>query len=422
MMRSTLLRPVSALYAVLIGLMPVLLLTSGGGSQLFYMLAVASLAVVAMQPAQAWQRLRPYRGTVLWLCLPLAAAVLSQVLNAEWRGSEVERGARVSLIFPLLLAALLALDAQILRWAMAGLAAAGVASAVVVLQLIWPDFGRPLTPQYNAVTYGNMMLFMAVVTAYGIAWPLGSRPRAERAIKIAAATFTFAGFVLTQTRTGWMAVPVFAAIGLLLMRRLRHPVRDLAVLAGVVAVVAVLGASSPALRERVQQGFEEVHQCQTVDRTANTSMCIRLQLWRATWDMFVSQPWSGMGSGPRFSEELRQRVSSGEVSRYVADNFGEPHNDMLLALASHGILGGLGLLAMYLAPAWLFLQRLRQWDAPPGARAAAAMGLALCLGFCIFGVTELMFRGMRSVGFYVVLLAWMMALSDPRQARVPASG
>src|SRR3546814_18014746 len=82
------------------------------------------------------------------------------------------------------------------------------------------------------------------------------------------------------------------------------------------------------------------------------------------------------------------------VSKYVAYNFGEPHNDALKALYSFGVLGGLGLLLMYFAPACLFIRRMSHRYSSQ-TRAAAAMGAAFCLGFALFGLTELMFRGMQ---------------------------
>lgn len=45
-------------------------------------------------------------------------------------------------------------------------------------------------------------------------------------------------------------------------------------------------------------------------------------------------------------------------------------------------------------------------------RVAAAMGTALCVGFIIFGITETMFRSMRMLSFYAVMIALLLALSD----------
>ena len=86
---------------------------------------------------------------------------------------------------------------------------------------------------------------------------------------------------------------------------------------------------------------------------------------------------------------------------------------MLFAMASHGVFGLLALLLVYLAPATIFVRRL-SLNLPQQTRVAAAIGLAVCLGFMMYGLTELMFRGMRTMGFYAVMMGWTLALSDPR--------
>jgi O-antigen ligase len=86
---------------------------------------------------------------------------------------------------------------------------------------------------------------------------------------------------------------------------------------------------------------------------------------------------------------------------------------MLFSMASHGVLGLTALLLMYAAPIWIFSRRLRAGVSQP-ARVAAAMGLTLCLGFFVFGWTELMLRSIRTIGFYAMAMAWLLALSDDK--------
>ncbi|MBO9353015.1 O-antigen polymerase [Bordetella petrii] len=401
------------LVAILVGLLPVLTLTVGGGSGLFYLLALVCVLVIAAAPApRRWQPLWPYRHVALALCLPFLAAVASQLVNAEWSGAEIERGLRIALGFPCLLAAFLLLDRERLRHFIWGPLATGVLATALVAYLAGPTLHRPETPQFNAVSYGNFMLLTAVLCLYSLGWSLTRRPRLERALKIAVVVITFAGFILTQTRTGWMAIPVFAAIGLVLARWPRQPLRAVAVLVVIVLAAVAIGASSSALRGRVADGVHEIRQCLTVTPTADTSMCIRLQLWHSSADLIAAHPWSGIGGGGSFTEALEHRAAAGEVSAYVANNFGEPHNDLLMAMVTYGLPGGIALLALYLAPAWVFVRRLR-YGLPQSQRTAAAMGLAVCLGFAVFGLTEMMFRGMRSVSLYIALVAVLTALSAP---------
>lgn len=393
---------------------PVLTLTIGGGSLTFYLLALISLGLIATQKGtHVSPLLLSYRWLLFAFGLSLATILFSQAVNNVWEGPAIERGLRVSLGLPILLAGFLLIDRDRLRHFIWGPVVAGVISTGIVCYLAGPSLRRPPTPQFNAVGYSNLMLLMAVMTLYSLGWQLTRHPRAERAIKIVVAALTFLGFVLTQTRTGWMAIPVFAIIGIALAGWLRRPLRALAALVCIGLVALAIGASSQALRDRVTQGFQEVHNCLTVNPTADTSMCIRLQLWGTSWRMIEQAPWSGIGDRDTFTQALQDGVASGQVSPFVAQDFGEPHNDFLLALSTYGVLGGIALLSLYLAPAWLFVRRLRH-AIPSDERVAAAMGLAVCLGFLIFGLTELMFRGMRTVSLYVMFIALFTALSAPR--------
>jgi len=184
--------------------------------------------------------------------------------------------------------------------------------------------------------------------------------------------------------------------------------------------VTAVGASSPALRHRVEMGVSELRKCETAPLT-DSSMCIRLQLWRTAWSTFSDSPWFGVGGGKQFADRLKSEAGR-SVSHYVAENFGEAHSDLLYTLATTGLFGGLGLLLAYAAPAWIFIKRLLRNGISQDRRAAAAMGLAFCLGFAIFGLTELMFRGMRTVSFYAVTVAWLLAASHPATAGDPSVG
>ncbi|AKQ53500.1 O-antigen ligase family protein [Bordetella hinzii] len=386
-----------------------LLTTSSGGSAAFYLAILLCLAVLAS--AGQCPDLRDYRKLCLAACAPLAVALLSSTLHAGWSNASLERGLRLALGLPLLLAAMQAVGPQRLKHALWGVLAAGWAGTATLLALVRGDLAqRPLTDEYNAVGYGNLLLLFAVITLLSLGWRLTRHARLETAIKLLTLAVTFAGFVLTQTRSGWLAMPVFVALALLVFARIRRPLRLLAAVIGALAVLVALGSLSPSLRDRVEQGLEQYHECKTAP-TGDTSICIRLQLWRAAWGMMLDNPVKGVGPSG-FAPSLRELAAHGKVSPYVAEGFGEPHNDILEALALYGIPGGVALLLLYAVPALLFMRRLGR-DLPQAVRAAAAMGVAVCLGFALFGLTELMFRGMRTVGFYAMLVALFAVLSDP---------
>lgn len=400
-----------------LGLMPVLLLsTESGGSTAYYVLLVGSLLIIfdTFKENNPKHGLSPYVALLIAFALPLLATLSSMALHGNWTQVNLERSLRLAIGAPLLLIAMLRVDARLLRQALWGVILAGWTASIIVLQLALSNLAeRPATKAYNAVTYGNLMLLLAAITLYSLAIPLTRHVRLERTIKIVTVLATFSSFVLTQTRTGWMAMPVFIMLGIIVYSRRIKPTYVAAAVIGVMALTLTLGALSPHLRDRTELITAQTAECMNIDTRANTSICVRLQLWRSALDMLQSAPFTGVGSGSAFQAHLRQYQKEGRISEYVAFNYGEPHNDMLDALALYGIPGGLALLMIYFVPGVIFLRRLRV-DLPQPIRIAAAMGAATCLGFAVFGLTELMFRGMRTLGFYVVLVTFFMALSDTR--------
>jgi O-antigen ligase len=88
-----------------------------------------------------------------------------------------------------------------------------------------------------------------------------------------------------------------------------------------------------------------------------------------------------------------------------------------LFFAGFGFPGALGIVLIYLAPCFYFFPRLVRSGVSMQVRAAAAMGLATCLGFALFGLTEMMFRRMNTMGFYVAFVALFMVLSESASRR-----
>ena len=406
----------SAVGGVVIAAIPTLLLTELGHSSIAWYGLVFSAFAMWFTREGGWRltlaSLKPYRALTGALAFAFVPILLFMALHHSTAGAELERAVRMLLGCLFVLGAALSMKPQWLRQSSWGFAIAGLASSAYVF---WPaerELGRPVTPEFNSVSYGNLTQLMAMLLMYSIRWSLTPWPRAEKAAKWAVVLITMVGFVLTQTRTGWLAVPVFGLIWLYLNGWIKRLSTMIYTAVGLLLLCGVMLFSIPKMHERLMDGYHEVTECLTTNSTAFSSTCIRLQLWRSSMDIFVEQPLLGLGLRKNFQPALQERVSKGLVLQRVADEWAEPHSDMMMALATQGVLGGAALLFVYFAPALLFARRLAT-DQTNNARVAAAMGLAVCLGFAVFGLTELMFRGMRTVGFYAVMIGWLMALSDP---------
>jgi len=398
--------------------MPITMLTGlAGASTVFYLLAAVS-ALICVSRAGGYQAVlsdwKDYRGLAAALFVSLVVITIAAMRGSIRIDNEIERALRLSIGTFLILGACLSLIPQWLRQATWGLVIATWVATGYTLWYALPSFRRPLeVPQHNAVSYGNLLLMMAVLATISIGWRLTRFRKTEIAFKVLTMAVGLLGFITTQTRGGWLVVPFFIVIGWVLvtgktsLRKLFMPVLVAFMVSGAVA------ASSSILRQRMHQMVTQTAECLT-NPLAISSECGRLQLWHASWLMFKDNPLFGNGTIQVFGAKLESYWRQGIVSDFVySQGFGEPHNDMLFSMASHGLLGLTALLLMYAAPIWIFARRLRAGVSQP-ARVAAAMGLALCLGFFVFGWTELMLRSIRTIGFYAMTIAWLLALSDEK--------
>jgi len=432
----------SLIVALLLAVMPVMLMTDiGHSSGAFIALAVVSLSLCFSREGgirRTWQDLGDYRLLAAALFVPLLAIVLSMAWYQQLLDSDAERAVRTSFGLLIILFGCLSLKPQWLRQAAWGLTLGTLAAGVCVIWMGWPTLAQPGEvpaynavqigqwiftrpedlPEYNTVSYGNMLLMMTVLSTLSIGWQLTRFRKTEVALKLLIALIGVMGLLVTQTRGGWLAIPFFIVIGLVLrmrtftLRKLFLPVVGICVLLAVIFIV------SPITRHRSEDAGRELTECMH-NPNAVSSVCIRVQLWHASWLMFKEHPLLGNGSRQAFAESLKKLAEKKVVSSFImTDVFDEPHNDIMFAMASNGLVGLIGLLLLYFAPAWIFVKRLGA-NVPQHARVAAAMGLAVCLGFFIFGITELMFRGMRTMGFYAAMIAWLLALSDTQRMQSP---
>jgi O-antigen ligase len=246
---------------------------------------------------------------------------------------------------------------------------------------------------------------------FSLGWQLSRFKKTEQLLKIAVVVIGLVGVIIAETRSSWVAMPFFIVIGLILIRQSINMWR--LALTGIVAITLVTGAffANPLLVARANIAVKEYTDCRSTTPLADTSVCIRIQLWRASWHMFKANPLLANAGSSGFEEKLAELHKKGIVSELTSKDFGEPHNDLFYALANYGLMGFLAFALMYFVPALMFVRRLNA-RLPRETRVAAAMGLAVCAGFVAFGLTEAMFRSMRMLSFYAVLVAWLLALSN----------
>ncbi|MBO9333113.1 hypothetical protein C1I89_19395 [Achromobacter pulmonis] len=401
----------------LVLLIPALALTSPvGGPAIIYLTGLIALAALA---ANAIKRYEPMDFQALWpialaLLLPLACMFITSAVRGVWSGSELEKLLRFALAVPVLWLLLRAPQQWLrqIQWSLLIGALAG--SIMLIVTMTWWERATvaEIGGRYNAVAFANLTLLFGMMSLLSIGWGATTRwPRAEAAVKVLVAVLSVWGTWVSETRSSWMLLPILAVVFLLGLRgwRRRHKVYCALGLAVALAVSAVGIWNFSSRMHEIQSDLHGF----TTSSNRDTSFGIRLQLWEASLLMFEKSPVVGLGPN-QFRSELLALEKQGVVTREVVDGFGEPHNDMLAALAGYGLLGLASILTLYLLPAAVFLRRMASDDRV--IRVGAQMGLLFCLGYCAYSLTEMMFRNMRSVPTYALIMVALIALTTPRPA------
>lgn len=412
MMSSPCLRSV----AFLTLLIPALALTSAvGGPAILYLAALIALVTMAANFVRRWERfaLKEISAMAWALGTPLLAMLISSSYLGVWSSSEIEKLLRFALAVPvcwMLLRVPRNWLAQ-LQWSL--LFGAIVGSLMLVYIVYEPNLGRGAVSdyggRYNAVAFADLTILFGLASLLTLPWRLSPWPRLEAALKILAVPISLYGVWVSQTRSSWALLLVFGLVYLLTKRQWRRRTKAMFVMVLLLVMAGGAGLSWNSKDSRWKSVVSDVSRYESQDR--DTSVGIRIQLWKASWMMFKQNPLVGVGV-PNFRPELAKLHKQGTVTELVATDFGEPHNDMLAALAGYGLLGLLSMLALYLIPAAVFWRRSASDD--PVVHVGSQIGMLFCLGYFVFSLSEMMFRNMRSVPIYALTVVVLYALTSAR--------
>jgi len=139
-----------------------------------------------------------------------------------------------------------------------------------------------------------------------------------------------------------------------------------------------------------------------------SSAAERLQMWAVAWRLFKAAPLTGVGTAA-YMERAQKLVDQGQAPPITA-SYDHPHNEVLDALATRGLVGLAALLLLFGVPGWQFARGLGSQD--PARAGASLAGLMVVVGMAMCGVSETMFVHSITLGWYVIMTTMFMVTAD----------
>lgn len=374
----------------------------------FYCLVLAALVSLALRWTHEGMSFRQFISRFWQLHLAMAAMMLAilinQLVSQDFAMRSFDYPSRMGL-FCLLAWTCLQCTSGMYRWMQWSYVAASLLCTAKMYVIT--DGGTTRANYIDfmpIIEFADMTLLMGFFSLASMKFEHDDRnPGVHRLcnlLKLLAFGGTIYAAYISGTRGTWLAIPFLAAIAAILL--LDRCGLGKKVLLALVAVIATIGlfSLSPQVQNRIEAAQQDIT-TYSKDSDSDTSVGTRFGLWKTSVALYLEHPLVGIGR-ENFQPTLQQLGREGKISPVIARQI-HSHNEIFYNMATLGSLGLAGLLALYLVPGAFFARRLRTQDQE--LRAVAAMGLMLCVGFLIFGLTDVTLMWGASDNFYAIFTA-----------------
>jgi O-antigen ligase len=354
---------------------------------------------------------------VRWLALAFASPMVAAIVVNGGHHEAVSRSFDAALRFLLALAVFLELRRRSLDFA--PLAAVAVPAALVLCAALVVGVPSSATFYWDGrfATYfiDPIVLCQHVMIAVFICLFLVDRQGRWTTFLLAAGIVL--GLVValgTQSRGGWLMAPILAT--LLLMRGRRITALQISACAGVVLLACALAYwGSGVIRLRVDQIGLDIREY-VGGGNRDTSVGLRLSLFRTAGILFLERPWIGWGFTTLPALDTVQAIAPFYTPALQSYFTGAGvHNEFLQAMMRMGILGLGSRILMFAVPFWIFAGAAR--SDLPRQRLNGYLGLVVVIGYITTGLTSEVTNLIYAASFYALLVALFAAGALPSQPR-----
>ncbi len=210
--------------------------------------------------------------------------------------------------------------------------------------------------------------------------------------------------IQTQSRTGWLAIPVLAAIAFYVNRK-SVTLRKFSIFASAFIVSTLaLYHGSEIVQKRIAVTLDEILNYSFEGVAPETSVGLRLTFLRIATDMILQRPLLGFGdtqaSKPEVPANVREYASDFAIDFALSAGF---HNEIATTAVQYGVFSALAAALCFAVPLSIYWLGLRSESYM--SRHAASLGIAFTLVYMISSVSTEVFGLKYTVSLYAMTTA-----------------
>lgn len=269
------------------------------------------------------------------------------------RLSELDRPSRalmVAAMLPLLVTCRVNVSVLLSGYAAGSFIALGIASYDKYVLNYERAFGDMMPIQC-----GNIAMSMGLFCLCGVFWAQQKKKWAFSCLMMLGAFSGMSASFLSGSRGGWVLLPIVMLTILVMFKEWLGKKGYLSFVVVMLLCGGLVTLPQSGVEERIELAKSDI--TQYLEKTnVNTSIGIRLQLWKSAWLSFSEKPLFGWGNhGLRQSQA--DQVKSGDMTPYIYNFNSHAHNQFLDEMAKRGVIGLSALLAIFLIPVYLIRKR-----------------------------------------------------------------
>lgn len=163
--------------------------------------------------------------------------------------------------------------------------------------------------------------------------------------------------LLAQTRGAWLYSIILLAVWLCFSKTFSLKLKASVTLLIVCVLVGGYFSSATNMKERIDLALQQARTVSAGNDASDTSVGVRLEMWRVSFEIFRSHPWLGSGIGT-YHKEVLEIVRNEKASKEIVQHK-HPHNEYFYALATTGIFGLLVFVMAHVGVLLFFLKKMK---------------------------------------------------------------